>query len=65
MLDDRELDYYNSKSQIKVPKQDWMAKKMAADYWEKGTLSRKSKEQWFKVNVDILIDRMRHNKSGL
>ncbi|XP_060771443.1 H-2 class I histocompatibility antigen, Q10 alpha chain-like [Neoarius graeffei] len=64
-LDDRELDYYNSKSQIKVPKQDWMAKKMAADYWDKGTLSRKSKEQWFTVNVDILIDRMRHNKSDL
>ncbi|KAI5100963.1 major histocompatibility complex class I ZE like precursor, partial [Silurus meridionalis] len=65
MLDDRELDYYSSKTQVKVPKQDWMKAKMPQDYWEKGTQSRKSKEQWFKVNVDILMDRMRHNKTEL
>ncbi|KAG9281386.1 H-2 class I histocompatibility antigen, Q9 alpha chain-like, partial [Astyanax mexicanus] len=45
LLDDREIDYYNSKE----------------DYWEKGTQSRKSKEQWFKVNVEILMQRMNHN----
>ncbi|KAI4900266.1 hypothetical protein NFI96_005042 [Prochilodus magdalenae] len=65
LLDDREIDYYNSKEQMKVPKQDWMKEKMQEDYWEKGTQSRKSKEQWFKVNVDILMDRMRHNKTDL
>ncbi|KAI5627670.1 hypothetical protein C0J50_8445, partial [Silurus asotus] len=65
MLDDRELDYYTSKTQLKVPKQEWMKAKMPQDYWEKGTQSRKSKEQWFKVNVDILMDRMRHNKTDL
>ncbi|XP_053334165.1 major histocompatibility complex class I-related gene protein-like isoform X1 [Clarias gariepinus] len=65
MLDDRELDYYSSETQVKVPKQKWMKEKMTQDYWEKGTQSRKSKEQWFKVNVDILIDRMRHNKTDL
>ncbi|XP_047675748.1 major histocompatibility complex class I-related gene protein-like [Tachysurus fulvidraco] len=64
MLDDRELDYYSSETQVKVPKQDWMKEKMEKDYWDKGTQSRKSKEQWFKVNVDILMERMRHNKSG-
>ncbi|KAF4081755.1 hypothetical protein AMELA_G00164760 [Ameiurus melas] len=65
MLDDRELDYYTSKTQAKIPKQHWMREKMPQDYWEKGTQSRKSKEQWFKVNVDILMDRMGHNKSDL
>ncbi|KAF5894564.1 major histocompatibility complex class I-related protein-like isoform X1, partial [Clarias magur] len=65
MLDDRELDYYSSETPTKIPKQDWMREKMPTDYWEKGTQSRKSKEQWFKVNLDILIDRMRHNKSDL
>ncbi|XP_053092646.1 major histocompatibility complex class I-related gene protein isoform X8 [Pangasianodon hypophthalmus] len=65
MLNDRELDYYSSKTQAKVPKQNWMREKMPQDYWDKGTQSRKSKEQWFKVNVDILMDRMRHNKSDL
>ncbi|KTG38685.1 hypothetical protein cypCar_00014722 [Cyprinus carpio] len=38
---------------------------MQEDYWEKGTQSRKSKEQWFNVNVDILMKRMRHNESAI
>ncbi|XP_036419080.1 class I histocompatibility antigen, F10 alpha chain-like [Colossoma macropomum] len=65
LLDDREIDYYNSKEQVKIPKQDWLKEKMQPDYWDKGTQSRKSKEQWFKVNVDILMQRMRHNQTDL
>ncbi|XP_049328760.1 uncharacterized protein LOC111190276 isoform X1 [Astyanax mexicanus] len=65
LLDDREIDYYNSKEQKKIPKQSWMMEKMQEDYWEKGTQSRKSKEQWFKVNVDILMKRMNHNNQDL
>ncbi|RXN17427.1 MHC class I antigen [Labeo rohita] len=38
---------------------------MQEDYWEKGTQSRKSKEQWFNVNVDILMKRMRHSESAV
>uniref|UniRef100_A0A3B1KBZ7 MHC class I-like antigen recognition-like domain-containing protein n=1 Tax=Astyanax mexicanus TaxID=7994 RepID=A0A3B1KBZ7_ASTMX len=37
LLDDREIDYYNSKEQKKIPKQSWMMEKMQEDYWEKGT----------------------------
>ncbi|XP_073678593.1 H-2 class I histocompatibility antigen, Q10 alpha chain-like [Garra rufa] len=65
LLDDRQIDYYNSEEQKKIPKQHWMKEKMQADYWEKGTQSRKSKEQWFNVNVDILMKRMRHNESDV
>ncbi|XP_037398317.1 class I histocompatibility antigen, F10 alpha chain-like isoform X7 [Pygocentrus nattereri] len=65
LLDDREIDYYNSQEQVKVPKQDWMKEKLQPDYWDKGTQSRKSKEQWFKVNVEILMQRMRHNETNL
>nr|AHA37385.1 MHC class I antigen ZDA transcript variant 3 [Danio rerio] len=65
LLDDRQIDYYNSQEQKKIPKQHWMKEKMQEDYWEKGTQSRKSKEQWFNVNVNILMDRMRQNKSDL
>ncbi|XP_036419067.1 class I histocompatibility antigen, F10 alpha chain-like isoform X2 [Colossoma macropomum] len=65
LLDDREIDYYNSKEQVKIPKQDWMKEKLQPDYWDKGTQSRKSKEQWFKVNVEILMDRMKHNQTDL
>ncbi|TRY98389.1 hypothetical protein DNTS_021808 [Danionella cerebrum] len=65
LLDDREIDYYNSKDQLKIPKQPWMRQKMETDYWDKGTQSRKSKEQWFKVNVKILMERMRQNESDV
>uniref|UniRef100_A0A673LMX5 Ig-like domain-containing protein n=1 Tax=Sinocyclocheilus rhinocerous TaxID=307959 RepID=A0A673LMX5_9TELE len=65
LLDDRQIDSYNSEEQRKIPKQQWMKEKMQEDYWEKGTQSRKSKEQWFNVNVDILMKRMRHNESDL
>ncbi|XP_062385632.1 class I histocompatibility antigen, F10 alpha chain-like isoform X2 [Sardina pilchardus] len=65
LLDERKIDYYDSKHQVKVPQQDWMREKLPADYWEKGTQSRKSKEQWFKVNVNILMERMRQNQSDV
>ncbi|XP_078146265.1 major histocompatibility complex class I-related protein 1-like isoform X2 [Centroberyx gerrardi] len=61
LLDDRMIDYYDSLSQKKVPKQPWMEERLGSDYWEKGTRSRQSKEQWFKVNIDILMKRMRQN----
>lgn len=64
LLDDRQIDYYDSEKQKKIPKQHWMEAKMQKDYWDKGTQSRKSKEQWFNVNVKILMDRMRNNDSG-
>ncbi|XP_073691644.1 uncharacterized protein [Garra rufa] len=65
LLDDIQIDYYNSEEQKKIPKQTWMKEKMQEDYWEKGTQSRKSKEQWFNVNIDILMKRMRLNESDL
>ncbi|XP_016117730.1 H-2 class I histocompatibility antigen, Q10 alpha chain-like [Sinocyclocheilus grahami] len=65
LLDDIQIDYYNSEEQKKIPKQTWMKEKMQEDYWEKGTQSRKSKEQWFNVNIDILMKRMRHSESDL
>ncbi|RXN25232.1 MHC class I antigen [Labeo rohita] len=65
LLDDIQIDYYNSKEPKTIPKQTWMKEKMQEYYWEKGTQSRKSKEQWFNVNIDIVMKRMRHNESDL
>ncbi|KAG1960617.1 major histocompatibility complex class I ZBA [Pimephales promelas] len=65
LLDDRQIDYYNSEEKRKIPTQRWMKEKMPEDYWEKGTQSRKSKEQWFNVNIKILMDRMGHNDTDL
>uniref|UniRef100_A0A671PG50 MHC class I-like antigen recognition-like domain-containing protein n=1 Tax=Sinocyclocheilus anshuiensis TaxID=1608454 RepID=A0A671PG50_9TELE len=65
LLDDRQIDSYNSEEQRKIPKQQWMKEKMQEDYWEKGTQSRKGKEQWFNGNVIILIKYMNQSKSVL
>ena len=64
LLNDRMIDYYDNDLQKKVPKQDWMKERLDKDYWDKGTQSRKFKEQWFKVNIGILMERMRQNDSG-
>uniref|UniRef100_A0A8C1SGE5 Ig-like domain-containing protein n=1 Tax=Cyprinus carpio TaxID=7962 RepID=A0A8C1SGE5_CYPCA len=65
LLDDRQIDSYNSEEQKKIPTQHWMKEKMQEDYWEKGTQSRKITEQWFNVNLDILMKPIRQNESGL
>ncbi|XP_067468055.1 major histocompatibility complex class I-related gene protein-like [Thunnus thynnus] len=58
LLDSKMINYYDSDLQKKVPKQPWMRERLPPDYWEKGTQSRLSKQQWFKVNIDILKKRM-------
>ncbi|KAG7243827.1 hypothetical protein INR49_006809 [Caranx melampygus] len=65
LMDDRMIDYFDSEHQKKVPKQPWMEERLEADYWEKGTQSRQSKQQWFKVNIKILMDRMRQNDTDM
>ncbi|KAK6469561.1 class I histocompatibility antigen [Huso huso] len=62
LLDDMQIDYYDSVNQKKESKQTWMKENMDPDYWDKGTKSRKSKEQWFKVNVKILENRFNETK---
>ncbi|XP_076735129.1 H-2 class I histocompatibility antigen, Q10 alpha chain isoform X1 [Maylandia zebra] len=65
LLDGRMIDYFDSENQVKVPRQEWMRERLPADYWDRGTQSRKSKQQWFKVNINILMERMRQNDSDL
>ncbi|KAL3043377.1 hypothetical protein OYC64_003274 [Pagothenia borchgrevinki] len=65
LLDNKMIDYFDSDDQKKVPKQDFMKEQMPVEYWEKGTQSRQSKQQWFKVNIDILMKRMRQNNTDV
>ncbi|KAG7225274.1 hypothetical protein INR49_014673 [Caranx melampygus] len=51
LMDNRMIDYFDSEHQKKVPKQPWMEERLVPDYWEKGTQSRQSKQQWFKWMV--------------
>ncbi|ROL52783.1 H-2 class I histocompatibility antigen, K-D alpha chain [Anabarilius grahami] len=65
LLDDTQIDYYNSKDQRTIPTQHWMKENLQVDYWEKGTQSRNSKERWFHLSLKNLMDRMKHNESDL
>ncbi|XP_029700821.1 H-2 class I histocompatibility antigen, alpha chain-like [Takifugu rubripes] len=65
VLDGNVIDYFDSDAQKKVPRQKWMEKELDKSYWEKGTESRKSKQQWFKVNINILKTRYRQNDSDI
>ncbi|XP_068188626.1 H-2 class I histocompatibility antigen, Q10 alpha chain-like [Antennarius striatus] len=65
MLDQRIIDYYDSVTKKKVPRQRWMEERLEDEYWKRGTASRDSKKLWFQVNTDILMTRLRYNDSGL
>ncbi|XP_048046212.1 H-2 class I histocompatibility antigen, Q10 alpha chain-like [Megalobrama amblycephala] len=65
LLNDTQIDYYNSKEQTKIPTQSWMKEKLTEDYWEKGTQSRKRKAEWFNVSVNVLMKRMNQSESDL
>ena len=41
-----------------------MKERQDKEYWDKGTSSRQTKQQWFKVNLKILTDRLRKNDTG-
>nr|AHA37401.1 MHC class I antigen ZJA transcript variant 4 [Danio rerio] len=65
LLDDRQIDSYNSREQRNIPKQQWMKENMQEDYWENRTQSRKEQQRWFYKNVHLLIDRNRQSTSDL
>ncbi|XP_016896652.1 H-2 class I histocompatibility antigen, L-D alpha chain-like [Cynoglossus semilaevis] len=64
LLDGRIIDYFDNDHPLKVPKQKWMEEQEDKDYWKKGSDTRKSKMDWFNINIGILMDRMRQNQSG-
>ncbi|XP_026155418.1 class I histocompatibility antigen, F10 alpha chain-like isoform X2 [Mastacembelus armatus] len=65
LLDNRMIDYFDNDKPEKVPKQDWMKEKLKEEYWTKGTQSRQSKQQWFNVNIKILMERKRQNDTDI
>ncbi|XP_061680536.1 major histocompatibility complex class I-related gene protein-like isoform X2 [Syngnathoides biaculeatus] len=65
VLDGHVIDYYDSVATKKVPKLSWMAEGLSDTYWQQGSQSRKSKQHWFKVNLEILLGRMQDNRSDV
>ncbi|XP_026012924.1 major histocompatibility complex class I-related gene protein-like isoform X1 [Astatotilapia calliptera] len=62
MVDDVQIDYYDSRTEKDVPKQDWIARNTDQQYWERETAKRRGTQQWFKTNTEIL--KQRFNQTG-
>ncbi|XP_034561642.1 H-2 class I histocompatibility antigen, Q9 alpha chain-like [Notolabrus celidotus] len=64
MVDDFQIDHYDSNTQRDVPKQDWMSRvsEDRANYWQGETEKRRGDQQTFKASIEIL--KQRFNQTG-
>ena len=64
LVDEVQIDHYDSNTRRDVPKQDWMSKVTEENpqYWERETGHRMATQQWFKANIDVV--KQRFNQTG-
>ncbi|XP_067416345.1 class I histocompatibility antigen, F10 alpha chain-like [Emydura macquarii macquarii] len=56
-LDGAPLDGYDRATRTKVPARPWVRAELEPAYWQRGSISRAAKEDWFRRNVEILRQR--------
>ncbi|XP_039876316.1 class I histocompatibility antigen, F10 alpha chain-like isoform X17 [Simochromis diagramma] len=62
MVDDVQIDYYDSNTEKAEPKQDWFARNTDQQYWEGETANCWGSQQSFKANIDTA--KQRFNQTG-
>ncbi|XP_037650595.1 major histocompatibility complex class I-related gene protein-like isoform X2 [Sebastes umbrosus] len=64
LVDEVQIDHYDSNTRRAEPKQDWMSKvtEEYPQYWERETGHRMASQQWFKANIEVV--KQRFNQTG-
>lgn len=63
LVDGKPFDRFDTDNPRKTPTTNWARERLTSDYWAKGTQSRLSKQQWFGVNLDVVMTLTGHSAS--
>uniref|UniRef100_A0A669CRF0 Ig-like domain-containing protein n=1 Tax=Oreochromis niloticus TaxID=8128 RepID=A0A669CRF0_ORENI len=63
LLDGKPFDRFDTDNPRKTPTTSWARQHLTTEYLDKGTQSRLSKQQWFGVNLGVVMTRMGHSAS--
>ncbi|XP_036067685.1 major histocompatibility complex class I-related gene protein-like [Oryzias melastigma] len=62
LVDDVQIDYYDSDTRVTLPKQDWMKEAVDPLYWGRENANRRGIKEVFKDNIETI--RQRFNQTG-
>ncbi|XP_030645117.1 major histocompatibility complex class I-related gene protein-like [Chanos chanos] len=63
LIDNTEIESYNSENKIKIPEQDWMRERLSEDYWKSGTDRLRDEEKWMRNEFNKMMVVMGHSQS--